>query len=229
MTQNADLYRLTKSDLIKRYQRLREEFDTLRMYLPDAMVEVTIDFEQPRLIYMNRMAYLMFGYSREDFMRGIPVADLFATRAEYQRIVEITREYVEDSVQNRAPYQRTGRQDLYEVRMRRKNGEVFEVEGQSSIVLDEEGIPVSVRTALRDISRRKALEEEREQLITNLRSTLEAVETLEGLLTICANCKKIRDDDGVWQELEVYIEAHSEAEFSHGICPDCIEKYYSDQ
>lgn len=227
MSRDTDLNRLNKADLIKRYRRLQEEFDTLRMYLPDAMVEVTIDFDEPRLIYMNRMAYLLFEYSREDFMRGIPVAELFATQAEYERVINITREHVEDSVRNETPYQRTGRQDLYEVQMRRKNGEVFTVEGQSSIVLDERGIPVSVRTGLRDISRRKALEDEREHLISNLREALETVETLEGLLTICANCKKIRDDEGVWQQLEMYIEAHSEAEFSYGICPDCIKKYYS--
>ena len=49
---------------------------------------------------------------------------------------------------------------------------------------------------------------------------------LSGLLPICGNCKKIRDDEGYWQEVEVYIRDHSEAKFSHGICPNCMEELY---
>lgn len=53
------------------------------------------------------------------------------------------------------------------------------------------------------------------------------IKTLEGILPICAHCKKIRDDDGYYQQLEKYLSAHSEASFSHGICPDCLARYYS--
>ena len=56
--------------------------------------------------------------------------------------------------------------------------------------------------------------------------TLEEIKTLCGLIPICASCKKIRDDQGYWQGVEKYIEQHSFAEFSHGICPDCIKKLY---
>ncbi|GAB4547249.1 MAG: hypothetical protein Kow0063_41880 [Anaerolineae bacterium] len=51
---------------------------------------------------------------------------------------------------------------------------------------------------------------------------------LSGLLPICASCKKIRDDEGYWHSVEVYIRDHSEADFSHGICPDCMQKLYPD-
>lgn len=61
-----------------------------------------------------------------------------------------------------------------------------------------------------------------------LRAALEHVKKLSGLLPICANCKNIRDDSGYWQDVAVYIRDHSEAEFSHGICPDCMEKLYPD-
>ncbi|MFA6293919.1 MAG: response regulator, partial [Victivallales bacterium] len=54
------------------------------------------------------------------------------------------------------------------------------------------------------------------------------IKTLQGLLPICASCKKIRDDTGYWKKLENYITEHSEAVFSHGICPDCFEKHYPD-
>ncbi len=59
-----------------------------------------------------------------------------------------------------------------------------------------------------------------------LRSALDQIKTLKGLVPICANCKKIRDDDGFWQEVEHYISAHTEADFSHGICPDCMKELY---
>ncbi len=79
---------------------------------------------------------------------------------------------------------------------------------------------------LRDISRRKRLEGEREHLIETLQDALSQVKTLSGLLPICANCKKIRDDSGYWQQLEVYLSEHTEAGFTHGICPDCMKKLY---
>lgn len=59
-----------------------------------------------------------------------------------------------------------------------------------------------------------------------LRDALSQIKTLRGLIPICASCKKIRDDKGYWNILESYIQEHSEAEFSHGICPDCMEKLY---
>jgi YesN/AraC family two-component response regulator len=67
---------------------------------------------------------------------------------------------------------------------------------------------------------------EREKLITDLREALAKVKLLSGFLPICASCKKIRDDEGYWQQIESYIRDHSEAEFSHGICPDCARKLY---
>ena len=64
------------------------------------------------------------------------------------------------------------------------------------------------------------------QLNTQLKSALSEVKNLSGLLPICASCKKIRDDKGYWKQVEVYIGEHSEAEFSHGICPDCMKELY---
>ncbi len=61
-----------------------------------------------------------------------------------------------------------------------------------------------------------------------LQAALDQVKQLSGLLPICANCKKIRDDEGYWQDVAVYIRDHSEAEFSHGICPDCAMELYPD-
>jgi hypothetical protein len=55
--------------------------------------------------------------------------------------------------------------------------------------------------------------------------TLSKVKTLTGLMPICASCKKIRDDSGYWSQVEEYITEHSDARFSHGLCPECFNKY----
>lgn len=79
-----------------------------------------------------------------------------------------------------------------------------------------------------DISDKKNAENEKEQLIIKLQAALDEVETLRGIIPICSYCKKIRDDKGLWNQLEAYISEHSEAKFSHGICPDCVKTHYSD-
>ncbi len=61
-----------------------------------------------------------------------------------------------------------------------------------------------------------------------LQEALATVKLLSGLLPICANCKKIRNDEGYWKQIEIYVREHSEAEFSHSICPDCIKELYPD-
>lgn len=79
-----------------------------------------------------------------------------------------------------------------------------------------------------DISMRVKTETEKANLINKLQETLSEVKQLSGLLPICASCKKIRDDKGYWTQIESYIHEHSEADFSHGICQECAEKYYPD-
>jgi hypothetical protein len=67
---------------------------------------------------------------------------------------------------------------------------------------------------------------ERARLIQELQKALANVKSLSGLLPICAGCKKIRDDNNYWHQVEIYVQKHSEATFTHGLCPDCIKKYY---
>ena len=75
----------------------------------------------------------------------------------------------------------------------------------------------------RDITQRKRSEKEREELIEQLQKAIAEVKTLSGLLPVCAWCKKVRDDQGYYHQIETYIAAHSGATFTHGICPDCLE------
>lgn len=80
--------------------------------------------------------------------------------------------------------------------------------------------------AVRDLTERKKIEEERERLITELQHALAQIKTLHGMLPICAICKKIRNDQGTWQKLESYISERTDADFTHGICEDCAKKHY---
>jgi len=73
---------------------------------------------------------------------------------------------------------------------------------------------------------RKQAEQEKDHLIKELEDALAEVKTLSGFLPICANCKNIRDDKGYWNRLETYLQDHTNANFSHGICPDCMEELY---
>ncbi len=77
-----------------------------------------------------------------------------------------------------------------------------------------------------EIAERKKVEEEKSGLIVDLQKALDQVKKLSGFLPICSSCKKIRDDQGYWHQVEKYVRDHSEAEFSHSICPDCIKKLY---
>jgi PAS domain S-box-containing protein len=84
------------------------------------------------------------------------------------------------------------------------------------------------RAAVLDVTDHHQAEAERERLIQELQMALARVKMLSGLLPICANCKKIRNDQGYWKQVETYISSHSEATFTHGICPECRHELYPD-
>jgi len=79
-----------------------------------------------------------------------------------------------------------------------------------------------------EIGERQKAEQEKEKMIVELQGAMLEIKTLSGMLPICANCKKIRDDEGYWNQIESYISKHSEAEFSHSICPECAKTLYPD-
>ncbi len=116
----------------------------------------------------------------------------------------------------------------FEKRLRRQDGKAIWVEETTQAVRDENGQTLCYEGSFQDITERKRLWEEREKLIGDLREALKKVKTLSGLLPICSSCKKIRDDKGYWNQIESYISTRSEAEFSHGMCPECMKKLYPD-
>jgi PAS domain S-box-containing protein len=119
-----------------------------------------------------------------------------------------------------------GHIERYETVRMRKDGTAIDVALTLSPIKDAAGTVIGVSTIERDISARKREEEERLRLIQELTDALANIKTLKGLLPICASCKKIRDDHGYWQKVESYISDHTGAEFTHGICPDCMQRLY---
>ena len=113
-----------------------------------------------------------------------------------------------------------------EIFHRRKDGTDFPVEVWSAVVQGEENQPVAIVHVARDVTERKKSENDRENLNRELQNALVEVKALSGLLPICSSCKKIRDDQGYWIQVETYISKHSDATFTHGLCPECLKQYY---
>jgi two-component system, cell cycle sensor histidine kinase and response regulator CckA len=116
--------------------------------------------------------------------------------------------------------------EVLETERKRKDGAPVNVCMTMSAIRDGEGRIIGASSIAYDITERKKIEAERTDLITHLNETLSKVKTLSGLLPICASCKKIRDDHGYWQKLEIFVRDRTEAEFSHSICPDCMVLLY---
>lgn len=95
-------------------------------------------------------------------------------------------------------------------------------------IVDRAGQVAQVIVSFTDVSERREAERERERLIRELRAALDEVDTLQGLIPMCAGCRRIRDDQGYWTQLESYIVQHSKAEFTHSVCPSCSLRLYPD-
>ena len=190
-------------------QALIKHFDYIIKYTNDSILLIDMN---GKIVEANDQACRMYGYSREELFH-LYIHDLRSQQTRLQ--VEKQTKQVEE---------RGG--IVFESEHRRKDGTVFPAEVSSRFIKIEE--TKFYQSIIRDITRRKQAEKEREKLIQELQEALTKVKKLSGLLPICASCKKIRDDKGYWNQIEGYIRDHSEAEFSHGICPECMKKLYPD-
>jgi PAS domain S-box-containing protein len=176
----------------------RTELSDLIESIPDGFQAFDPDF---RLTFMNRAAERVLGRSREELL-GKTIWDEFpALDADVNGLLRRVMR-VRSQGSSEAYCTIFGRWFSYHVNPFR------------------EGISV----LFRDISERKNAECERERLIRELQTALADVRTLRGLIPICAWCKRIRNDHGYWEQLESYIKKHSDADFTHGMCPDCARK-----
>ena len=169
-------------------------------------VTLVLDGESQQILYANDAALRVLGYSPEALI-GTPFARLLPE----DKVEQLLEAELVDGVYGPMP-------------VRSANGELRNVDVTVAVV-PWDGKP-ALLYSLRDATQRTRAEREREKLIQELRAALATVNQLSGLLPICANCKRIRDTEGNWANLERYISERSNAEFSHGICPECREELY---
>lgn len=201
---------------------LQESFAEFINILPMALVE--IDFRTRKVRLLNRMAKIILGYEPDEAVGELDPLEITTPEAQAE-LAALSMSYIQAGMQPDGTFKRMGTQAIHETVGKRRDGTLFPAEHQSMFVLNNDGVPIAARMLLRDVSERKAQEAEREQLLAELQEALANVRTLSGLLPVCAWCKKVRDDQGYWSEIEAFVHAHSDARFSHGICPDCAVTY----
>ncbi len=161
--------------------------------------------------YVNEKLAVTLGYTVEELTGGMGPLDVVVPE-DWPLLEENIRRRMSGEIQSLN----------YEFSIITKDKETRNAEVYSSLSTYE-GKNAIIGTLL-DVTERKRADGERERLITELKEALAQVKTLSGLLPICASCKKIRNDEGYWEQMEMYIRNHSEAEFSHGYCPECAAK-----
>lgn len=177
--------------------------------IDEAMDGVQITDLDGYIVYSNKAIEEIYGFSLNDF-RGRHVSELNADK-------EFAGKVIIPSIRE------TGRWNG-ELMVLHKEGREFPIWLSASIVKDSGGEPIAMVGIVRDMTAHKSAEEWKENLIHKLNDAFAKIKTLRGLLPICAWCKKIRNDRGYWQKVETYIKEHSDASFTHCICPECLKQ-----
>lgn len=171
---------------------------------------VIVDPDDGRFLACNTNAHTRLGYTKDEFL-SMTVADIHDD-LDTEQILGIFRRQIQ------------GKSLRIETIHRRKDGSDMPVEITSTLIrLEEKEV---LQSFIRDIRARRQAEEEREGLIRKLERALSEIKTLQGILPICSFCKKIRDDKGFWERVDIYIRDHTDVEFSHSLCPDCATEHY---
>jgi PAS domain S-box-containing protein len=204
--------RRVEEKLLKEVANRKHAEGRLKLFsqaVEEAMDGIQITDLDGYIVYSNKAVQEIYGFSFGEFI-GKHVNELNADpRFAQETIIPSIRA--------------TGRWSG-ELMVMHKDGREFPIWLSASMVRGERDQPVAMVGVIKDMTRRKEAERERETLISELQEALSKIKTLSGLLPICAWCKKIHDDKGYWKKVETYVEEHSDASFTHGICPECLKK-----
>lgn len=177
---------------------------------------LTIRDADGRIRYTNPSFQRVMGYKQEE-MIGETGFDLIHPE-DRTNVLQALDEFV------KAP----GARDFIQYRARHANGSWVYLEVVAYNLLNHPVIQ-GVLISGRDISNRKRDEAVKDQLIWELQQTLARLNDLNGVLPICASCKKIQNEVGNWEQIELYIRERTQVEFSHGMCPECAHLWFPEQ
>jgi PAS domain S-box-containing protein len=209
--------RIKNKELLKVNQVLNENEERFRAITRTAQDGIIIIDNNANIVFWNEAAGKMFEYEEKEIMgKAIDIVVPKRYKKAHKKGFERTKATGEHCVIG----------NTVELAGLKKSGNEFPLEMSLSEWKTAES--VFYTGILRDISDRKIIEKQRDNSISDLQKALSEVKTLQGFLPICSHCKSIRDDKGSWTQIEEYIHKHSDAEFSHGICQKCAEKYYPD-
>ncbi len=193
----------------KALQESEEKFRNIITTVCDGILSMDADW---RITFANDHLVEMLGYRRDELL-GQPLETL------------LHEDDLDDFIQRKHERQQ-GKYSQFERRFKTKQGRVIWTIVSATALKDREGEFTGSFGTITDITGRKEAERALQEKVVELREAFEQIKTLRGILPICMNCKNIRDDQGYWNKVEVYVRNHTEADFSHSICPDCIKIVY---
>lgn len=208
---------------------MRDQSEFFKSLMQNCAVAVFALDTQHRVIYWNKAC---------ERLTGIPAREITGTDRHWTAFYDHKRPCLSDIIVDGNHEKSAGDYDVFGKSVLLPNG--LHASGwysglggskryiifDAAPVYDKDGELTAVVETLQDITERKRLEDEKERLVAELQEAYDRITKLRGLIPICSTCKKIRDDKGYWNKLEVYIEEHSEAEFTHSLCPACEERFY---
>ncbi len=221
-----DNWLVLQTDLIKTNKKLEEKMIAHR-HAEDALRENEVRYRN--LFENNHSVMLLIDPENADIIDANPAAiGYYGWRLEElvsKKITDINM-LTQDQVFQEIERAKKEKRKHFIFKHRLASGEIKDVEVFSG--------PIKIKgkkllfSIIHDISDRILAESEREKLINDLRAALKEIKTLRGIIPICSNCKNIRNDEGAWDKLEKYISEKWNAQFSHGLCPDCTKILYPD-
>ena len=207
-------------------QKIISNYEQQYKIIEKSIVDViwVVDIEKMRFAYISPSVEAISGYTPEE-IQNLPIKNQLAPNS-YQKAMEYLAEG------HRKYKLGKGVKRKAEFELKHKNETPFWVEVTAKFFRSDDG-RTQLFGIMRNITQQHALEKERNELLIKLEESLSQQKVLEaenemlrGLLPICSSCKKIRDDSGKWWHVEEYVAMHSEADFSHTICPPCRNVFY---
>ncbi|WP_419657070.1 two component system sensor histidine kinase [Desulfosarcina variabilis str. Montpellier] len=212
----------------KNIEKIIAKYEEQYKIIEKSIVDViwVVDVEKMRFTYISPSVESISGYRPEE-IQHVPLKKQLTEKG-YQKAME----YLSEGHRKYKLGKNVKRKAEFE--LRHKNGSTYWVEITAKFFKGEDK-RTQLFGVMRNISNQRSIEKERDELLLKLEESLSQQKALEaenemlrGLLPICSGCKKIRDENGKWWQVEEYVAMHSEADFSHTICPPCRKKFYPD-